>query len=131
LCERLGQDGGLGAGRGLGGYLEVVDWLVLSGRAGDGDLWLLRSAFSSQVSLCNCGGAYLLACLVCPNVDLALFNSPDPEGQHSIDTCVERNCNGSVELCGFESELVVPVEGRRTNGKGSVAQSEAGIGKNM
>ena len=79
----------------------------------------------------NCEGAYLLARLICPDIDLALLNPPDPERQNSINTRVECNCNSSVELRGLESELVVPVEGRRTYSKSSVSQSKADIGEDM
>jgi len=62
------------------------------------------------------------------DVDGALFDGKDPEGEDAVDERVEGYCDGGVELCGLEAELVVPEEAGCCEGEGGEAEGQTDVG---
>lgn len=72
-----------------------------------------------------------MALLIRANINFPLLYAPDPESQSPVDTCIESYGKSCVYLGGFETELIVPVKGRSTDGKRGISQGKADIRENM
>lgn len=69
--------------------------------------------------------------LVSPDIDSALLEPPDPEGEQSVDTRVDSYSDCGIDLCAFEPELVVPGEACSTNSESEIAEAETHVSEEV